>query len=260
MAARRLQGERLRKLLRRLRRKGLPAPRAGLPDRGGPGGGAPLVRPPEWARGDEGWPDDKERFGNLPWIFGGPEHYREIGAGWGAGHEDVDLVFYASEKDLGLADDRGESLVEFRARFTYGGLDGGTGRPRRPGRTVVSSQRLDRPSLGRPSRVLGLKYPPGCRISFRFAVRGTICWAMRSYRLTYLREIRITITRNFSRLHRGNTKRLRDLGARNRRFAIYSARVGRPWRSAHAVDGRDAPSLRPVREELGVGGAGPGSR
>lgn len=85
---------------------------------------------PEWDRGDpEGLERVRKRTGRSPsWLFY-PEYYREFGSERVAGHEDRDLgyhgdlVFYASEEDLDVAEDRGRGIVEFRARFTHGGLD-----------------------------------------------------------------------------------------------------------------------------------------
>ncbi len=45
------------------------------------------------------------------------------------GHKDVDLdyhgdiLFYASKKELGLAGDWESGWIEFKARFTHGGLE-----------------------------------------------------------------------------------------------------------------------------------------
>lgn len=61
-------------------------------------------------------------------IFG-KDHYRWVGVKRIVGHKDVDLDyhgdiwFYASKKELGLAEDRRSGLVEFKARFTHGDLE-----------------------------------------------------------------------------------------------------------------------------------------
>ncbi|MCA1719495.1 MAG: hypothetical protein LC781_22625 [Actinobacteria bacterium] len=69
---------------------------------------------PEWDEGGE--------------VFG-KYHYRWVGSTRIVGHKDVDLDyhgdvrFYASKKELGLAEDRGSGWVEFKARFTRGDLE-----------------------------------------------------------------------------------------------------------------------------------------
>src|SRR5215210_3276802 len=76
--------------------------------------------------------EERPYYGKPEWDEGGPvfgkDFYRRSGSGKVVGHHDEDLeyhgdlVFYATKKDLGRAEEYGTGLVTFRARFTNGDL------------------------------------------------------------------------------------------------------------------------------------------
>lgn len=78
-------------------------------------------------------PEEERPYRGRPeWDEGGTvfgkDFYRRSGSRRVVGHHDRDLgyhgdlVFYATKKDLGLAEEHGRGLVTFRARFTEGNL------------------------------------------------------------------------------------------------------------------------------------------
>jgi hypothetical protein len=76
--------------------------------------------------------EERPYYGKLEWDEGGPvfgkDFYRCSGSRRVVGYHDRDLeyhgdlIFYATKKDLGLADEYRMGLLTFRARFTEGDL------------------------------------------------------------------------------------------------------------------------------------------
>lgn len=76
--------------------------------------------------------EERPYYGKPEWEEGGPvfgkDFYRRCGSRRVVGHHDRDLeyhgdlVFYATKKDLGLAEEYTAGLMDFRARFTEGDL------------------------------------------------------------------------------------------------------------------------------------------
>ncbi len=76
--------------------------------------------------------EERPYYGKPEWDEGGPvfgkDFYRRSGSRRVVGHHDRDLeyhgdlIFYATKKDLGLAEEHGAGLATFRARFAEGDL------------------------------------------------------------------------------------------------------------------------------------------
>lgn len=77
--------------------------------------------------------EERPYYGKPEWHEGGRvfsrDYYRRVGSKKVVGHRDMyldhhgDILFYASKKNLRLAEEHGEGLVEFTARFTHGNLE-----------------------------------------------------------------------------------------------------------------------------------------
>ncbi len=76
--------------------------------------------------------EERPYYGKPEWDEGGPvfgkDFYRRSGSRRVVGHHDEDLeyhgdlIFYATQKDLGLAEEHRAGLASFRARFAEGDL------------------------------------------------------------------------------------------------------------------------------------------